>query len=202
MRLTAPITHLRRALGLMLMLGAASPATAQSPTFARDIAPLVRSRCATCHHVGGDAPFSLVTYDEVRAHARQIVDATASGYMPPWKATGGGPFVGDRRLSREEISRFAKWRDAGMPAGAPLPGPPKFAEGWLHGPPDLVLDLPAFTLRADGGDVFRNFVVTVPGRARRFVRSFQFIPGNRAVHHANIFVDATASSRLLENRPK
>jgi tetratricopeptide (TPR) repeat protein len=61
-----------------------------------------------------------------------------------------------------------------------------------------VLTLPTYTLRPDGLDVFRNFVVTVPGGAVRYVRGLQFRPRNRAVHHANIRVDPTLASRALD----
>jgi mono/diheme cytochrome c family protein len=47
-----------------------------APTFTRDIAPLVFEHCAVCHRPGGSAPFSLVTYDDARARARQIVTAS------------------------------------------------------------------------------------------------------------------------------
>ena len=52
--------------------------------------------------------------------------------------------------------------------------------------------------RADGADVFRNFVVTVPGDGARYVRGFEFRPGGRAVHHANIRLDPTPASRRLD----
>jgi hypothetical protein len=61
-----------------------------------------------------------------------------------------------------------------------------------------VLTLPTYPLRADGLDVFRNFVVTVPGVDRHWVRGFQLRPGSRAVHHANIRVDSTTASRALD----
>ena len=31
------------------------------------------------------------------------------GKMPPWKATGGKEFAGDRRLSEKELQTIAKW---------------------------------------------------------------------------------------------
>ncbi len=65
-------------------------------------------------------------------------------------------------------------------------------------PPDLVLRLPAYQLRADGPDVFCNFVVPTPPGGVRYVRGLQFRSGNRAVHHANIRVDATPASRSLD----
>src|SRR5437867_4181385 len=42
------------------------------PTFARDIAPIVYSRCAPCHHPDGAAPFSLLTYADARRRGRHM----------------------------------------------------------------------------------------------------------------------------------
>jgi mono/diheme cytochrome c family protein len=38
-------------------------------TFTRDIAPVVFKQCAQCHQPEGPAPFSLLTYDDVRWRA-------------------------------------------------------------------------------------------------------------------------------------
>ena len=76
----------------------ARPATAV--TFSRDIAPIIFQQCASCHRPGGAAPFSLLTYEDVRQHARQVALVTKSRYMPPWKPEPGyGEFAGARRLS-------------------------------------------------------------------------------------------------------
>ena len=42
-------------------------------TFNRDIAPIIFHSCSTCHRPGEAAPFSLLTYSDVKKHARQIV---------------------------------------------------------------------------------------------------------------------------------
>ena len=83
-----------------------SPAGGHRPvTFARDVAPIVFARCASCHHPGEAAPFSLLTYDDVRRRARQIVDVTQKRFMPPWLPTEGhGDFVGARRLGDQELA--------------------------------------------------------------------------------------------------
>jgi hypothetical protein len=39
---------------------------AKAPTFAKDIAPILQSKCQDCHHAGGSGPMSLLNYDEVR----------------------------------------------------------------------------------------------------------------------------------------
>ena len=53
-------------------------------TFNHDIAPIMFARCAACHRPGESAPFSLLSYQDVKQHAEQIKDVTASRFMPPW----------------------------------------------------------------------------------------------------------------------
>jgi tetratricopeptide (TPR) repeat protein/mono/diheme cytochrome c family protein len=183
---------------------AQSPPTAQrlAPTFSKDVAPILYARCAGCHRTDGAAPFPLLTYNDARQHASQIAAVTANRYMPPWKPEHGvGDFVGERRLTDNEIRLLHDWSVTGAAAGDPalLPAVPRFTPGWQLGQPDLVVTLPEYTLRGDGLDVFRNFVVTIPVTGARFVRGLEFRPGNSAVHHANIRVDATLASRRLDD---
>ena len=173
-------------------------------TFNKDVAPIVFERCASCHHPGGAGPFSLLTYASARQYASQIARATSERYMPPWKADAAdGPFVGQHPLTGEQIGTIRRWVDGGAVEGNPadLPPPPRIAAGWQLGAPDLVvtLDRP-YTLRADGSDVFRIFVVPLPvDAAPRHVRGVEFLPGNpKVVHHANIRVDRTPASRRYD----
>jgi tetratricopeptide (TPR) repeat protein len=187
-------------LGVLLVAGR-TVGTAPAITFTKDIAPIVYRQCASCHQPDGPAPFSLVTYDEVRRHAAQIASVTASRYMPPWKPEPAfGDFVGERRLSDAQIATIARWVASDCLEGdrSDLPAAPRWSSGWQLGAPDLVVTLPEYMLRAGGPDVFRNFVVTVPGSGRRYVRGMEFRPGGRAVHHANIRVDPTPASRRLD----
>src|SRR5271155_4681872 len=92
-----------------LWLAIASFARA-SPNFAHDIAPLIYEKCAPCHHPGEAAPFSLLTYEDVKKRAAQIAAVTRRGYMPPWLPERGyGEFLDERRLSAEEIATIAAW---------------------------------------------------------------------------------------------
>ncbi len=173
------------------------------PTFARDVAPLVYAQCAPCHHEGGAGPFPLTRYDAVKRRARQIVEVTSQRYMPPWPPVAGhGDFVGERRLTDQQVDLLARWFEAGAPEGdaraAPLP--PQFPSSWQLGPPDLVLTAPpGFTLDAEGGDRFHNFVLPVPVPATRYVRAIEILPGRpRLVHHANILVDRSGWARARD----
>src|SRR5207237_5748794 len=73
---------------------------------------------------------------------------------------------------------------------------------WQLGPPDLVLTLPkTSTLRADGRDVYRNFIFSFRGEAARYVRALEIRPGNKkVVHHANLLIDRNRSSRWKDGR--
>jgi Tetratricopeptide repeat len=190
---------------LLLLISAAMVAAPQTPevTFARDVAPLMYEACASCHREDGPAPFSLITYDQVRRRATQIADVTRRRFMPPWKAEPeSGDFVGQRVLSAREIQRIQRWIEVGTPEGNPrdLPRRPTWPDGWLLGTPDLIVTLEApYGLPATGTDVFRIFAIPLPVAATRFVRGIEFHPGNaRVVHHANIRVDATPASRQLD----
>jgi tetratricopeptide (TPR) repeat protein/mono/diheme cytochrome c family protein len=176
----------------------------QGFTFSRDIAPIVFERCASCHRPGQAAPFSLLTYDGVRRRARQIVDVTRRRYMPPWKPVAGygGPFLEERRLTDEEIQTIARWVEQGTPEGdrADLPPRRDLIEDWHLGPPNLVITMAEpYLLRAGGPSVFRNFVIPIPIAETKYVAALEYIPGNaRVVHHANLRVDQTPSSRELD----
>src|SRR4030088_2013754 len=118
----------RRALRFLLIVLVAPPSLAQAqPTFTNDIAPIIWSRCASCHRPGEIGPFSLITYEDVRRHAAPIATVTARRIMPPWKPVEGkGSFQGERRLTDAELESLQQWIARGAPEGdpSPLPRPP------------------------------------------------------------------------------
>jgi len=192
-------------LAIVFVATCALPAAAQAPTYSKDVAPLVADRCGVCHHPGGSAPFSLLTYADVKQRATQIASVTRRRIMPPWKADpSNGPFLGQHPLSDSEIAMLSRWVEQGAPEGdaAQLPPPRVYTEGWQLGKPDVIVTLPkAFTLPAEGTDVFRIFALPIPIAQARFVRGLEFRPGNpKVVHHANIRVDPTSESRRLDDQ--
>ena len=174
-------------------------------TFNKHIAPIVFAHCASCHRPGEAAPFSLLTYADVYKRAKQILEVTQSGYMPPWLPEAGhGEFVGERRLSPKEMALITRWSAEGAVEGAAsdLPPAPTWTEGWQLGKPDLVVEMAqAYTLPAEGKDVYRNFIIPIPVRGKKYVRALEFQPGNRRiVHHAFMLIDPTRRSRKLDEQ--
>ena len=175
-------------------------------TFNRDIAPIIFHSCANCHRPGEAAPFSLLTHDDVKKHARQIAEVTRTRNMPPWlPAPQDLKFADEMRLSDSEIALLQKWVDEGTVEGvAPdLPPQPKFVEGWQLGTPDLVLTAERpLVLPPQGTDTYWNFIFRMPIQETRWVKAIEIRPGDkRYVHHANILVDRAGSLRSREAVP-
>lgn len=192
---TRTITVAMAALAAMAVARTTAPVQAQSATaasrvtFTETIAPIVYDNCVSCHRPGEAAPFSLISYTDVKNRGALIAKVTAARYMPPWQATHGyGEFEGERRLTDAQIQSIAAWVKNGMPEGDParMPALPKFTEGWRLGTPDLVLQMPAeFEVPASGPDIFRNFVVPSGLTEDKWVRAVEFRPAARkVVHHA------------------
>ncbi len=183
------------------MFGATSVLSlAQTVTFNEQIAPIIYGNCSKCHHPGEVAPFSLLSYDDVRSHARTIVTVTQSHYMPPWKPEPGwSAYRDERRLTPAQISLIQQWVDGGMPLGDPskAPLPPQYTDGWHLGTPDLILEMPAgYPVPADGPDIYRNFVIPTKLTEDKWVRAIELKPSARTVvHHSLFFSDTTGGAR-------
>jgi hypothetical protein len=171
-------------------------------TYTRDIAPIIYNNCTSCHRAGEVAPFALQSYDDVRKRAQTIAAVTKSRFMPPWKAASHGEFVGERRLTASQIQTIRDWMDAGAPQGDPadLPKLPNYPKGWRLGAPDVMLQpTDAYTLGADGNDVYRCFVIPTHNDQDRYLSGIEIHPGNgNVVHHIIAYLDTTGKARALE----
>lgn len=172
------------------------------PTFNRDVAPIVFKHCAGCHRPGQVAPFSLLSYREVKKRAGLVRQVVASRQMPPWKPREGhGEFAEARRLTRAQIETISRWVDAGCPEGSArdLPALPRFREGWQLGTPDIVLRMPKpFRIPAEGPDIYIHFVLPVELPPGRYLRGIECRPSNpRVAHHAVAVFDHTGTAREL-----
>jgi thiol-disulfide isomerase/thioredoxin len=202
-----PVARARTvAFGCIIRRPAAQVASSQI-TYARDVAPILQRQCETCHRPGQIGPMALTTYAQAAAWRGDIKRYTESRQMPPWKADpGAGDFQDARRLSGHEIATLAKWADAGAPEGDPkdLPPPAHFHDDWALGKPDMVLQPSRpYHVDADGGDVYRCYVIPTDFTQNRYVSAVDVQPGNRAVvHHVIAFIDGEGKSANLDGHEK
>src|SRR2546427_13174200 len=90
--------------------------TAATPTFNKDIAPILYQNCAPCHRPGEVAPFPLLTYQDAGKRAKLISTVTGKRYTPPWKTEARyGSFANDPALTDAQIAALRPRRDAVAP---------------------------------------------------------------------------------------
>ena len=164
------------------------------PTFAADIAPIILSRCASCHRPGQAAPFPLLSYDDVRAKGPEIAEMTGARLMPPWHATQGPGFpalIDDRRLSDRQVEVIRTWVKSGMPSGdlRKAPALPILPAPWPLGVPELTIALPHVVGVPAGGSVeLHNVVIPVGVPADVWVSAIDYLPTSAALRHARFFL--------------
>jgi hypothetical protein len=180
-----------------------SPASGSAaiPTFSKDVAPILYKNCVGCHRPGEIGPMSLLSYDDVRPHAKAIRDEVGDGNMPPWHADPKyGKFANDRSLSASDRETLLRWANNGAPKGDPrdLPAPPRFVDGWVIGEPDLVLTIPEYKVPAEGFVEYEYIELATNLTEDRWIQALEVRPGNReVVHH----VIVSARPPQPERRP-
>jgi hypothetical protein len=92
-----------------------------APTYHKDVVRILQKNCQDCHRPSQVAPFSLLTYEQARKRASDLVHVTGERTMPPWPASSsfGGPFRDARVLTSDEIATLQSWADADCPEGDP-----------------------------------------------------------------------------------
>jgi hypothetical protein len=169
-------------------------AAAATPTFNKDVAPILYANCIACHREGEIAPMQLISYQEVRPWAKGIKAKVASREMPPWFADPRyGKFKNARGLTQAQIDMLVAWVDAGAPQGTgTAPALPNVVtdsaagtlKGFMERPADAVIEgpfeahIPAvgdFT----GIDVWNKH----PFTEDKNIEAAELRPRNRAVTH-------------------
>ena len=180
---------------VMLALGCEAEPVA-SPTYHKDIAPLILNHCASCHQAEAIAPFPLLTYDDVVVNKDAIAFSVANRLMPPWTLDNTGAcqtFKDARWLDDDDIALILGWIAAGAPEGS------RSGQALSAPEPDHLEDENAVYLemaepytptpQADHpGDDYRCFFLE-PGNAQEaFVTGIEIVPGvAQEVHHMLLF---------------
>ena len=129
---------------LLIFTSAAAGAQPRDPTtYNRDVAPILWKHCTSCHRPGQSAPFSLLTFEDVRPRASAIARAVETGSMPPWQPEPGyGDFEEPRRMSARDRQVLQEWAADGFLRGSPPDaGIPPSPDRWQLGEPDLVIEM-------------------------------------------------------------
>ena len=168
-------------------------ASAQSPTFVKNVAPIIHTKCTPCHQPNEAAPFSLISYQDVAKRASFIKEVVESGYMPPWKADPHYvAYDNDRSLTQQEKETIISWVDNKAPRGEgeePNVNLEVFRQkGAAAGrSPDVRLQTKSsYTLPGDNYERFVVYRIPFTLKDSANVAAIEFVSNNKKlVHHAN-----------------
>ncbi len=172
-------------------------------TYTKSIAPILYQNCELLPSGGPDravCPDQLCRCPKAgendrRRHPKPL-HAALEGRAGLRPLHGRTPPV--RRPDQDDPAVGRPGRSRGR--SADLPPMPKYPQGWALGQPDAVLQPgEAYTLAADGGDVYRCFVIPTSYTEDRWLSGMEVHPGNRkVVHHIIAYLDTTGAARKLD----
>jgi hypothetical protein len=164
----------------------AAAATAPD-AYATTIAPMLIENCVPCHHEGGIGPFAMTNYDVVRGFSLMMREVIRTRRMPPWHAD---PSVRElknaRGLEPEQVRTLVHWIEAGAPRGEgpdPLLSAVKPATEWTLGPPDMIVEIPAYDVPATGTIDYQFPIAQGSVKEDVWLRAAEVLPGARSVVH-------------------
>ncbi|HKQ14406.1 MAG TPA: redoxin domain-containing protein [Steroidobacteraceae bacterium] len=167
-------------------------------SYEKTIAPMLIDKCVTCHRTGGIGPWQMTSYDMVKGFAPMIREVVRVQRMPPMPIDRHyNAFSNDRGLSTEQARTLVHWIEAGAPRGTgadPLLAQKKDWPEWPLGKPDLIVELPAFTVPATGTIPYQMTKVENPLDHDVWVRAIDWVPGERTVVH-HIIASAGGAER-------
>lgn len=172
----------------------------QNLTYYKDVQPIVRSKCESCHTATGVAPFPLDTYERAKQYAPAMASAVQARRMPPWMPSADCQrFVGDRSLTQQQIDTLVAWSQAGAPEGDPKDSQPGPAPEQGLTDASLEVDWGAAYTPTKADD-YRCFIMDPKQTQARDLIAYEFIPDQRReVHHALIYAADPAKAQALDD---
>jgi len=171
--------------------------TASAQLVYKDVAGIFYSRCTSCHHPDGGAPFPMMNYSQTYPYASSIQYDLNTGKMPPWSPdTTYSRFLHERVITTSEKNAILSWISSGAQKGDTTLAPPAptYKKYQLKGKPDLVLQIPTFASNAGTNNAYDCFALPTGLTVDRVVRAFEVVPGNpKIVHHVVVKVDTTGT---------
>ncbi len=158
-------------------------------SYSDEVAPILQEKCVSCHLEGGIAPFAMDSYQVVKGFAPMIRESVRTDRMPPYFADPHiGEFKNNQELTPDQRKTLIHWIEAGAPRGEgpdPLALERRVAEDWPEalGEPDVVVELPPFTVPATGVIDYQYPTVDNPFEGDAWLKAMVVVPGDRSVVH-------------------
>tara|TARA_R110002049_G_scaffold36704_4_gene116674 strand:- start:1664 stop:3034 length:1371 start_codon:yes stop_codon:yes gene_type:complete len=172
-------------------------------SYSEDVAPIIEQNCASCHRVGGIAPFAMDSHAMLQGWSPMIREVLMTKRMPPGQLDPHvGKFTNDYNLAVADQQKLIQWIEAGSVKDGsvdPLAELTWPESKWAFGEPDLIVKLPPQNIPATGILEYRTVIVPFEGLDRdRWVRASEYLAGDRQVLHHTL----NAVMQPGETRPR
>ena len=172
-------------------------------SYSDDVAPIIEQNCASCHRVGGIAPFAMDSHAMLQGWSPMIREVLMTKRMPPGQLDPHvGKFTNDYNLAVADQQKLIQWIEAGSVKDGsvdPLAELTWPESKWAFGEPDLIVKLPPQNIPATGILEYRTVIVPFEGLDRdRWVRASEYLAGDRQVLHHTL----NAVMQPGETRPR
>jgi len=161
--------------------------------YATNVAPIFVEQCQSCHRESGIAPWAMTDYRMLQAFAPAIKEAIETKRMPPGQINPvfADRIINHRTLSHTEMETIVSWIDAGAPVEGdrdPLTETTYSTSEWVHGEPDMIVEVPAQEIPAIGtmgpnAIPYRYTKVDLGLTEDKWLRGSQFLPSEPTVMH-------------------
>jgi hypothetical protein len=190
--------------GVALRGGGESAAATVTPTW-DDVAPVFAAKCASCHRLGGVAPFSLTSALSAQGYAQAILRRTQNGTMPPWMPGADSPaLLGSSRrlLTPDEKFLIAAWVRGGAKLGSGQSVKPLAGTATAPGTTLSLMPARAYTPHATNGstDDYHCMLLDPKLSQNMFVTSAVVKPQRTDLVHHVILFEATGDNAIEARR--
>lgn len=172
-------------------------------SYSKEVAPILREKCASCHREGDIGPFAFSDYRTAKRKARMIEEVLLTQRMPPWNADPYyGKFAALPTLTTAEQQTMIRWINQGAPrdeGNDPLADVPPADSKWPLGKPDYIIKLPhPEEIPATGVLSYRHIHMDSPVHEDVWLGATVINPGNRKVlHHCIVYAKFEGSGKDL-----
>ena len=165
-----------------------STALADSVSYARDIAPILKQRCITCHMEGGIAPFAMSSHQMIQGWSPMIRETLYTKRMTPGQIDNEyvNKFHGVNHITVEETQQLVGWIDNGSQNNDgidPLAQYRPEVVKWINGEPDIIIQIPEQRIPATGVQEYRNLMIPLELEEDIWVKAVEFSAGDTTVLH-------------------
>ena len=157
----------------------------------RDVAPIIKKKCTTCHNPSGSGPINYVKYEDVVGRQAMFKYVIENDLMPPWFVDPNtGPWENNLTLDQKEKSMILKWISDGSPRDS-LKKPqilwtqkrvPKEKSDYIIPIPERVL------IPAEGVFNYKRFIISTPFNEDKWIKDVKFRLKPKVIHHAFLYI--------------